>query len=106
MGSIEKVLQICKTFSGRDPLLTVACNAPLGGALQCKDHLLLHCRWKVHKHKMTFVVQVILAALIDNPHQLISGRSRIGKNPIDLAGDQGRLIAGVVDTKSERFRRG
>ncbi len=53
---------------------------------------------------MSFVIEVILAALIDDPHQIIFGRSRIGKNPIDLAGDEGRLIIGVVDAKSKRFR--
>lgn len=75
----------------------------LGSALQCKD-LFLHRGWKVHKHKVTFVIKVILATLINDSRQIISGRSRIGKNPINLAGDERRLVVAVVDTKSEQFR--
>src|SRR5207249_899232 len=44
----------------------VRCNTSLGNALQCTD-LLLH-RWrKVHKDKMTSVVEIILATLVDDP---------------------------------------
>src|SRR3990167_3892670 len=52
---------------------------------------------------MTFVIEIILAALIHDPHQIIFGRSQIRKNPIDLAGEEGRLVIRVVYTKSERF---
>ncbi len=75
----------------------------LGSTLQGEDLFLYRWR-KVHKHKITFVIKVILATLINDPHQIIFGRSRIGKNPINLAGDERRLIVAVVDTKSERFR--
>jgi hypothetical protein len=50
---------------------------------------------------MIFVIQVILATFIGYPDQIITGRSRIGKNPLDLPGDEGRLIARIVDTKGE-----
>ncbi len=53
---------------------------------------------------MTFVIQVILATPIDDPHEIIASCFRIAKNPIDLAGDEGRLIAAVVDTKSKWLR--
>jgi hypothetical protein len=50
---------------------------------------------------MISVIQVILATLIGDPDQIILGRCRIGKNPVNLPGDERRLIAGVVDTKGE-----
>jgi hypothetical protein len=49
------------------------------------------------------MIEVILADLVDNPHQIILGRHRIGKNPLNLAGNERRLIVGIVDAKSERF---
>ena len=49
------------------------------------------------------MIQIILATLIDDPHQIVQGRSRIGKDPVDLPWDEGRLIAAVIDTKSEGF---
>src|SRR5450759_3527693 len=81
----------------------VPAGALSGSALQCKNFF-LHGWWKVHKHKLTLVIEVILAAFINDPDQVVFGRSWIGENPIDLAGDQGGLVAGVVDTKCEGLR--
>src|SRR5207249_5540001 len=75
-----------------------------GGALQGND-LLFHGWRKIHKYKKTLMIQIILATLIDDPHQIVQRRSRIGKDPVDLPWDKGRLIAAVIDTKSEGFRR-
>src|SRR2546425_397882 len=73
----------------------------VGGVLQCKDLLLLRW-WKNQEHKITLLIQVILAAIVDDAYQLISGCFRIRNNSIDLAGNQGRPVVGVVDTKGER----
>jgi hypothetical protein len=49
-------------------------------------------------------MQVILATFVNNSHQIILGRPRIGKNPINLAGNELRLIVVIVDAKSEPLR--
>src|SRR5436190_13977045 len=63
-------------------------SAPAIGSLRDAlqgENLFLYTRWKVHKQKIAYVMEVILSALVDNPHQIILGRLRIGKNPINLA---------------------
>jgi len=57
-----------------------------GRVLQSED-LPLDRRWKIHKYEMVFVIQIILATLIDDSDQIILGRSRIGENPVDFASD-------------------
>jgi hypothetical protein len=47
------------------------------------------------------MVEVVLATLIDDAHQIILGRSRIGKNAVDLAEDERSLIVAVVNAKSK-----
>src|SRR6266566_2844333 len=76
----------------------------LSGVFQGKD-LLLHGWWKIHKNKKTLVIQVIFATLIDDPHEIVQGGFRIGKDPVNFPSDQGRSITAVIDTKREGFRR-
>src|SRR5258707_1134181 len=40
-------------------------------------------RGEIDKHEVILVVQIVLTALIDDPHQIVPGSSPIGKNPID-----------------------
>jgi hypothetical protein len=75
----------------------------LGDALQ-GENLFRYAGGKVHKQKMVFVIEVILAALVNNPHQIILGRSWIGNNPVNLAGNKRSLIVRIVNAKSEWFR--
>jgi hypothetical protein len=63
----------------------------LGDALQCENSLLYRGR-EVDEHKMALVIEVILAALIDDPHQIVFGRFRIGADPVYLARDKRRSI--------------
>ena len=76
--------------------------APLGDGLQ-GENLFRHTGGKVHKQEVVFVIEVILAAFVNNPHQIILGRCRIGKNPINLAGNERRLIVRIVNAKNEGF---
>ena len=48
---------------------------------------------------------MILAILIAESDQIVTSRPRVGKNPVDLSGDKGCLIASVVDTYGEGFGR-
>jgi hypothetical protein len=54
---------------------------------------------------MALVVQIILATLVDDSHEIILGRSWIRENPIDFSPDQGCLIVGVIDADRKFLRR-
>ncbi len=58
----------------------------------------------IHKQEMVSMIKVILAALVDNPHEIIFDSYRIRKNLVYLTKNQRRLIFSVVDTESKRFR--
>ena len=61
------------------------------------DKLLPDCERKIYKYEMVFVIQVVFAAFVDNAHQVIFRRNRIGKKPIDLARYKRCSIISVID---------
>src|ERR1035438_9484131 len=69
------------------------------------ENLFRYAGGKVHEQEIIFVIEVVLATFVDDSHQIILGRRRIGKNPIYLARNERRLIVGIVNAKSERFGR-
>ena len=67
----------------------------LAGFLKSKN-LLPYGLWKVDKGELSSVEQVIVAAFIDDPYQIVLGRSRIGHNSIDLAEDERSFIPSIL----------
>lgn len=68
----------------------------LGGALY-GENLLPDGAREVHKHEIALVVQVVLAAFVDNAYEIILGSFGVRLEPIDLAEDEGCLIVGVIN---------
>jgi hypothetical protein len=48
--------------------------------------------------------KMILSALVDNPHEVIFGRSCIGQHSIDFSEDQRGFISTVPETHRESLR--
>ena len=72
----------------------------LAGLLKCKKFLPDGLR-KIDDLKLTLVEEVVLTALVDNPHQIVFGRTRTGQYTIDLTKNERGLIAGVLQTDRE-----
>ena len=73
---------------------------PLTSNLQGEDFS-FYGRWEIHKHKETLMIKVVLTALVDDPNQVVFGRSSIRMDSVDLAEDKRRLVIGVIDTEHE-----
>lgn len=57
--------------------------------------------WQIHKDKVGFVIEIVLAALIHNSHQIILGRLLIRDDSIHLAGNQRSFIIGIIHAEGE-----
>ena len=56
---------------------------------------------EVHKNKVVFVIEVVLATLVNDSNEVILSCSRIWENPIDFAEDKRHLVVGIIDAESE-----
>jgi hypothetical protein len=52
---------------------------------------------------MAAMVEAVLAALVNDPCEIVLGRWRVGKDCIELAEDERPLVVAVVDSESKRF---
>ena len=53
-----------------------------------REYSLLYYRREINEEKITLVVQVILAAFVNDTHKIILGGFRVRDNPIDLTWDE------------------
>jgi hypothetical protein len=59
------------------PAIGVGCRAGLAGSLKCENLPAYRLR-KIDEGKLSLVEEIILPALVDNPYQVVFGRSDIG----------------------------
>src|SRR5215510_10482314 len=52
-------------------------HVPGCSVLKC-ENLLSYRLWKVDERELPLVKEVILSALVDNPHEVVFGRARVG----------------------------
>jgi hypothetical protein len=62
-------------------------SAKSAGPLKRKN-LLSYCLRKIDQGELLLVEKIILPALVDDPHEVVLGRPRIGHDSIDLPKDQ------------------
>jgi hypothetical protein len=58
---------------------------------------------KVDESELRLVKEVVVSAFVDDPNEIVLGRSQIWYNPIDLAQDQRGFISNVLKTERELF---
>jgi hypothetical protein len=85
-----------------DPTKRRRLDAVLAGFLKSENSLPYGLR-KVHEGELSFVEQVIVPALVDDPYQIVLGGSRIGHNSIDLAEDERGFIPRILKAQRKWF---
>ena len=70
----------------------------LGGVSQ-RQNLFLDRFREIYERKLAFVVQIVLAAFIDDSHKFIFCRACVRKQTIDLSYNQGCFIIPVVQAQ-------
>ena len=58
-----------------------------------------HAVWKVHEGKLAARKQIVLAALVDDPHESVLGCPRVRHYWVHLANNQRGFIAFVVQAQ-------
>ena len=72
----------------------------LAGPLKSQD--LLPCGLRnIDERELVLLKEIVLSALIDDPDETVFGSARIGHNWIDLAPNQGGLVAVVFQAQRE-----
>ena len=78
----------------------VSVSAVLAGVFQ-GEYALRYRRRKVDEEKIALVIQVVLAAFINDPDKIILRGLWIRNDLVDLAWNERRLVVGVVDAQSK-----
>jgi hypothetical protein len=73
------------------------------GALKCQD-LPSYCLRKLDERELTAAEQVVLAAFVDNPYEVVLRCSSVWDDLIDLPQYQRCLVPGVAQTQRELLR--
>ncbi len=78
----------------------VTCNGQLGGDFK-RSNPLRNGSWKIDKDEMSLVIEIILAAFVHDPHQIVLSSLRIRDDSIHLARNQRGFVIGVVLAEGE-----
>ena len=69
------------------------------------ENLFSHSLRKVDKSELAFVKKIVLAALVDDPYEIVLGCSRVGQDSIDLAEDQRGFVPAIFEAERKSFHR-
>jgi len=72
----------------------------LAGALKCQ-YLPSYCLRELNERELTAAEQIVLAALVDDPHEVVLRCSGVRQDSIDLPEYERSLVSGVVQTQRE-----
>ena len=87
---------MCGRVGGR-ALPAIGLSTILARLLKREDFF-LRGGWKLDENELISIEQVILPALVDNPHQIVFRSFGIRKHWVDLTQDQRRFVTGVLNT--------
>ena len=79
----------------------VTCNGQLNGGGFKRSNPLRNGSWKIDKDEMSLVIEIILAALVHDPHEIVLSSSRIQDDSIHLARNQRDFVIGVIHAEDE-----